>query len=196
MAWLAQGTPGTYFLPSISPSLQTFRLTWNLPLGPISVTGGLANCLCPWHQMPSCTFPEASLLSHVWARCCVLCLFLCIYLACGSCTTLFCPHFISKIFFAIVLAFWGLAPSNSGSFWYPWCSWRKWCSQMPGQKQMKLRACLGNFWSVPLNIINTIKAIVETFNFYFLTAERCIILTWWTNPFISFVSLKWQKPPG
>lgn len=61
---------------------------------------------------------------------------------------------------------------------------------------MELHACLGNFWSIPLNVINTIKAIVETFDFYLLTTERCIILTCWANPFISFVSLKWQKPPG
>lgn len=193
MAWLAQGTPRTYFLPSISPSLQTFRLTWNLPLGPSSVTGDLANCLCPWPRMPSCTFSGAALRFELGA---VSSVYFCAFILHVAPVPPF-SVLISFLKFSL-LSFWLLGPcsQHSGSFWYPWCSWRKWCSQMPGQKQMELRACLGNFWSVPLNIINTIKAIVETFNFYLLPAERCIILTWWTNPLISFVSLKWQKPPG
>lgn len=72
---------------------------------------------------------------------------------------------------------------------------KKWCSQMPDQKQMELHACLGNSWSVTFNVMNRIKAVVETFHFYLLITERCTILTWRTHHLISFVSLKWQKPP-
>lgn len=35
---------------------------------------------------------------------------------------------------------------------------------MPDQKQMELHACLGNSWSVTFNVINRIKAILETFH--------------------------------
>lgn len=120
MAWmvcLAQGIPRIYFLPSISPSLQTFGLTGIRPLGPVGSQMAIANPLCSvagkvcLHFLSSCSLwavLELSAASSVY-----LCAFI---FACGSCYHPFCPCFIYSFSFAIILASCGLVPSCSGSF--------------------------------------------------------------------------------
>lgn len=116
--------------------------------------------LAPWtqlyHRKPLLTgyilWPEKSCLYLLSGRSRAVlelsaapCVYLCAFIfACGSCYHSFCPCFIFKNFFAVILSLGGPAPSSSGSFWYTWSSWKKWCSQMPDQKQMDLHACLGN----------------------------------------------------
>lgn len=94
-------------------------------LGPVVSQEAVANWLCPVAREGclhfSCWSPRA-----VFERSAASSVYLCAFIfACGSCYHAFCPYFVEQFFFAITLAFGGLAPSSSGSFWYTWCSWKK-----------------------------------------------------------------------
>lgn len=88
----------------------------------------LTGCVL-WPEKSVCTFSAAALLELCWSSV-LLPLFICVHLSLhvALATTLSVLVSLKKNFFAIILAFWGLAPSSPGSFWYTWCSWKKWCS--------------------------------------------------------------------